>query len=305
MWLVSSLVIGPLLLRVVNEATRRWLRPAWAAWGLLSGIVAVAGATICAVAVGSWTLFARVPVIASIGEWSTNRVQRATRIPLGLSVVATVAGILIVANLIRYVTLRRAVHRETTAALVGAAVDGHVTMIADDLPYAHAVSRWRARSQRILVSTGMVTALTPDELVSVIAHEESHLRHHHGWFRTSGELAAAVNPLLRWSTKDLGFALERWADEDAAAATGRAQVAGALQRAALTRLERQPAGSATAIGFGAHAVPRRIVALLHDPGRGRWIGSALYVVVFALVAGGAARALERSEDLLEALQHLR
>lgn len=303
-WLVSSLVLGPLLLLVVNGTTRRWSQPAWSAWGLLSGVVAVAGATICAVATLAWTLFARVSVIARVGEWSTSRVERATRIPLGVSIAATAAGVLVLANLIRVVTSQHAVNRETRAALVGAEADDDVTIIADDLPYAHALSGWRAENRRILVSTGMITALTRTELASVLAHERSHLRHHHGWFRMAGELAAAVNPLLRWSTKDLGFALERWADEEAAAATGRGQVAVALQRAALTRLERQPVGVATPIGFGAHGVPRRIAALLSDPGGGRWIGSALYVVVFVLVSGGVVRALERSEDLVEALQNL-
>jgi hypothetical protein len=268
-------------------------------------LVAVAGATICAVAALSWTLIARIPAIASVGEWPTDRIDQVTRIPLGLSIVASVAGVLILANLIRVVTIQRTVNRETRGALAGAASDGEVIIIADDLPYAHAISASRTPSPRILVSSGMVTALTPSELESVIAHERSHVRHLHGWFRMSGELATAVNPLLRWSAQDLGFALERWADEDAADATGRDNVAVALHRAALTRLERQAGGAAGAVGFGAHGVPRRIAALLHEPGRGRWIGLALYVIVFALVAGGVVRALERSEDLLEALQHLR
>jgi hypothetical protein len=237
-----------------------------------------------------------------VGAWSTDRVDRATHIPLAVSIVATVAGVLVLTNLIRVVTTQRTVDRETKAALIGAASDDEVIIVADDLPYAHAISGWRP--PRILVSSGMVTALNPSELTSVIAHERSHIRHHHGRLRMIGELSAAINPLLRWSTRDLGFALERWADEDAAEATGRANVAVALHRAALSRLELRWGGPAGAIGFGGHGVPRRLAALLHEPGRGRWIGSTLYVVVFVLVAGGAVRALERSEDLLEALQHL-
>ena len=308
-WLVASLVVGPLLLIGVNRATRRWMRPAWAAWGLLGGILAIAGATLCAVAVLAWTLFARIPLAASLGQWSTDRVDQATRIPLGVSGLAAAAGILILANLIRVGATEVSGRRETRDALAAiSAVDvgaDLMVVIDDEVPFAHSTSSGRPRIQRILVSTGMVDALRPGELDSVLAHERSHLRHRHGWFRTSSELAVAINPLLRWSAGDLRFALESWADEDAGVATDRDEVARALQHAALARLAFGPTPSAGAFEFGGFGVRDRVGALLRSPRRGRWVGSAAYLLVLVLVLGGALRALERSEDLLEALQNLR
>lgn len=81
----------------------------------------------------------------------------------------------------------------------------------------------------------------------------------------------------------------------------------ALQHSAIARLEIQSGRRHEAIGFSGQAVPDRIEALLHDGSSRRWVsltGLVGYAGMFALVVGGIAQALERSEDLLEALQRL-
>ena len=222
-WLVASLVVGPLLLLVISRATRRRVRPAWSAWGLVLGLVAIAGATVCGVAVLAWAAFARVPLIADIGNWSSRNVDRAVRIPLAVSLLAVAAGIAIMVRLAKAMVVQKSRVQETRSVLaaVSIASTGDVVQVDDDEPYAHAVTGWRPRTQRILVSSGMVAALDPRGLESVLAHERSHVRHHHGWFGLVSVFAVAINPLLRWSARDLGFELERWADEDAAATIGR------------------------------------------------------------------------------------
>jgi Zn-dependent protease with chaperone function len=190
-------------------------------------------------------------------------------------------------------------------AAVSIGSPAEVVEVQDAEPYAHAVSSWRPRAHRILVSSGMVAALGPARLEPVLAHERSHVRHHHAWFGLVSFFAVAINPLLHWSARDLDLELERWADEDAAATVGRREMRDALQRAAFARLGYEPGSPDGVIGFSGHGVPARIEALIEAPARARWAGLVGYGAIFVLVAAASARALERSETLLEALRHLR
>ena len=220
---------------------------------------------------------------------------------------AAVAGVAILVRLIRVWVVQASRVRETRSVLDALSISsmGEVVEVDDDEPYAHAIIGSRPRAQRIVVSSGILAALGPGGLESVLAHERSHVRHHHSWFGLAGLLAVAINPLLRWPASDLNFEVERWADEDAAAMTGRAEMVEALQRAAFARLEYLPGSQNGMIGFSGHGVPARLEALLDEPARARWIGFATYSGLFVLIAAAVVRALERSEDLLEALQNLR
>ncbi len=54
----------------------------------------------------------------------------------------------------------------------------------------------------------------------LLAHERAHARNSHYLFTSAARLAAAANPLLRPVAAEVGYAIERWADERAAAETG-------------------------------------------------------------------------------------
>ena len=74
------------------------------------------------------------------------------------------------------------------------------------------------------------------------------------------EVAAAVNPLLARVRDQIGFQLERWADEDAANAVGnRRLTARSSAHAALATT------GTTVLGFAEHEVPARVRALLSGP----------------------------------------
>ncbi len=76
----------------------------------------------------------------------------------------------------------------------------------------------------------------PPERRVLLAHEAAHLRHHHHVYLQLVELSAAANPLLRPLASSVRIGVERWADEDAAAAVGdRTLTARALARASLAR----------------------------------------------------------------------
>lgn len=106
-----------------------------------------------------------------------------------------------------------------------------IEVLKDDRPDAYVVGGPRAR---IVVTSGMLGLLEPAEREVLVAHERSHLRHRHDRYTTLALVAAAAVPPLGFVTSRLRLALERWADEDAAAEVGdRLLVARAIIRASL------------------------------------------------------------------------
>lgn len=78
------------------------------------------------------------------------------------------------------------------------------------------------RRPQVVVSVGLVDALTPRQRAAVLRHEASHLRHrHHRTLVAASALDHAVGlvPGVRAGTASLRNALERWADEDASGRT--------------------------------------------------------------------------------------
>jgi len=116
---------------------------------------------------------------------------------------------------------------------------------------------------QIVVTTGMLGALDPDERRAMFAHELAHLDlRHHLFLRVSG-LAAAVLPLLRPLHLGVGLATERWADERAARDVGsRSLVARAVAKGALAAAgEPLPPGVMALTGGPTET---RVRALLED-----------------------------------------
>ncbi|TDB91123.1 M56 family peptidase [Actinomadura sp. KC216] len=140
-----------------------------------------------------------------------------------------------------------------------------------EVPIAVAVP---GRHGGVLLSKGMLRTFTATELHVVFQHESSHLRHRHHRYAAAGALGAAVLRPLRPLNERLRLAVERWADEDAAEATGdRALVARTIAKAALAHPPPAgpPAGPAAggpagpAIAFAESGVVERVQALLGTP----------------------------------------
>jgi hypothetical protein len=120
------------------------------------------------------------------------------------------------------------------------------------------------RPGQIVVSDGLVGALDDVELHAVLRHERAHLRHrHHRVLRLAGDLDARLGwlPPVRRSVEVLRLAVERWADEDAAAPSHGARPA--VRRALLkvTALTLGPVPSFTDVG----TVAARLDALAAPP----------------------------------------
>jgi len=150
----------------------------------------------------------------------------------------------------------------------------------------------------------MLGALSQDEREVLLAHERAHAAARHYLFTAVARLAAAANPLLRPVAAAVGYSVERWADEQAAAAAGsRPLAARTVAKAALAASAAPPRRPAPAAALavvgpvsarGAGPVPRRVAALLSPPPRRRLL---LLAAAIALVAVSGVSALEAARDL--------
>ncbi|MFG2622497.1 M56 family metallopeptidase [Streptomyces sp. NPDC048507] len=153
--------------------------------------------------------------------------------------------------------------RKRAARAVAGLAGRSVAVLRDRVPYAYALPGRRAGGGQVVVSTGMLSGLTPGERRALFAHERAHLTGRHHRFLLAVQLAARANPFLRPLRTSVAFTAERWADEEAAARTGsRRTVALAVGKSAL--VSRGPHGAALA-HFAAGPVPRRVAALLGPP----------------------------------------
>lgn len=126
----------------------------------------------------------------------------------------------------------------------------------------------------VLVSRGLLRLLTREQLQVVFRHEHAHLRHRHHLYGSVSAFAASIFPPLAWVHRSVRLALERWADEDAAATVGdRTLVAHTIAQVALA----SPKSSTSWHPALANShVVQRVEALLSDaPSTNRVAGPAL------------------------------
>jgi Zn-dependent protease with chaperone function len=260
-------------------------------------LAVVAGSTALVIlwvlALTAGTLLAQIPVVAGVGEWSPELIAASDPWPrwvaigcLALAVRALIVGArTATAQLAGIVTLRR--------AMVGVRPAGALVVLDDPRGVAFATP---ANGGRVVVSTGMLRALRPDERRALLAHESSHVRHRHYWWVAAAELSAAMFPILRATARAVAGSAERWADEDAAEDVGdRSTVAHALARAALH-------ASAAPVPHGAVAATKgsvvtRVEALLGPPPGRRW-SPAWALVALVAVSLLAAWLVAQNTDAL-------
>jgi hypothetical protein len=300
-------LIAPLGVRRLSERCE----PRLATWLLTASALVLSAASTVSLGLLAVSGFIRIPLFAGLGHWSAPTAQRDA--PAELSV-ALVAGLLLGGAVLAAVQMlwRRA--RSLAAAALDAACmptpDGLV--IVDDIaPDAFALP---GMPGRIVVSTGMLHTLDRAERDILFAHERAHLAAHHYAFVAVAQLGAAANPLLRPFAIAVTYTVERWADEDAAAATGdRARVARTVGKAALaahaTPVPAQARAFGTALGIlgrrrrlrGAGPVPRRVAALLAPPLRPSPVLTAVTAGVLVAAALSTAEAAHDLHILLEAV----
>ncbi|MEN8655845.1 M56 family metallopeptidase [Streptomyces sp. 21So2-11] len=200
-----------------------------------------------------------------------------------LAVVATACAL----TIRRHYRFRARAHR----TLAGLPSTSEVAILPDETPYAYALPASRgaaARGGRIMVSTGMLASLDEDERDALLAHEHAHLTGRHHRLLLATQLAGCANPLLCPLRAAVGYSTERWADEEAAQATGdRRLTARTVGKAALISHDALPLPPFPLPSFATPGgpVPRRVAALLGPvpPARG-WPPALTPTGIAALVA---------------------
>jgi len=223
------------------------LRPETAAKVLVGLAGAALSAVVVALVLVSLGYLTAMAAVGTMFHWCRHVEEH--WVPWWLGQSAMVALTLLGLSLAR--TTRR--HRRARASSDG----DPVLVLAVEAPLAYSLA---GRPGQIVVSSGMLRRLDGDERRALLAHERSHLRHRHHHYLWLADMAAAV-PTLRPLRTKIRYALERWADEDAAAEVGNREfVATALARAALAQAE-LPVEVMAAAGSG---VPARVEALLAE-----------------------------------------
>ncbi|WP_445520130.1 M56 family metallopeptidase [Streptomyces sp. NEAU-174] len=200
--------------------------------------------------------------------------------------------------------------RTLTAAALEAAcmpAEDDLIVIEGEAPNAFAIP---GLPGRVVVSTGMLHTLDETERHILLAHERAHLACRHYAFVALAQFGAAANPLLRPLATAVTYTVERWADENAAAATGdRERVARTVGKAALAAHDapgRAPGAALAILGrrsplAAAGPVPRRVAALLAPPFGRHPLLAAATAAVLAITALSTAEAAHDLHLLLEAV----
>ena len=313
-------LVIPLLVAVVAGPIASRLPPQAATWLLTVSALALALASSAVLGLLSLSALIRLPVIDALGHLSRSAIASgdAVSVPVAvaggalLTLAAAAAG---QAAWRRGSAIARA-HRH--ASRLPSA--GEIVVTEDTAADAYTIP---GRPCRIVITQGMLRALSAGERDVLLAHERTHARNSHYLFTSVARLAAAANPLLRPVAAEVGYAIERWADERAAAQTGdRALTARAIAHAALAASAAPPDRDAalTALGLiteeeegrreGKHRktrsrarragpVPRRVAALLAPPAG---LSLPLLAAAVLLVAVSGASALEAAREFHQLIE---
>jgi hypothetical protein len=280
-----GLAAGPLAAR---------LPPAIATWLLSVGGLLTSVGTTASLALLGFTLIGQSALLADRGPWSNTSLHQQDPVATPIAVIALVVLVVLAVHTVRATTRRMTALRETyrmAAALPTAG--GELAVLHSDDRYAVALP---GRPGRIAITTAMLRTLDAAQRRAVLAHERSHLTHHHHAHQTLTQVAAAANPLLHRLPTAITLSCERWADEDAALACRRDTVASALIRAATTTRSNSPV---VALAAAATHVAARVAALrAPSPRHSLWRAGLLIALLLATTAA-LAEATHDTERLFE------
>jgi Zn-dependent protease with chaperone function len=306
--LVIPLVI-PLAAALAARPLADRLPPAAATWLLAVSSLALALASSMVLGLLALSALVRIPIVDAAGHLSVRAISRYDSVSVPIAIVAgallAAAAAAVIQVLWRRVTAIVAAGRHARS-LPGVS---QVVVTEDTAADAYTVPGWPCR---IVITAGMLRALSGRERGVLLAHERAHARGSHYLFTSAARLAAAANPLLRPVAAQVAYTVERWADERAAAESGdRPLTARAVARAALAASAAPPdrrrgispflaLGMAAASGLrGAGPVPRRVAALLAPPPRTRRL---LYAAVALAVVASAVCALDAAASLHQLIE---
>ena len=224
-------LVIPALAALAARPLANRLPPVAATWLLAGSSLALAAASSAVLGMLALSALVRIPFVASVANLSVGAISRGD--PVSLPIAIAAGGLLAAAA----AAAVRALWRRGTAIVEAGRQasqlpgSGQVVVTEDDAADAYTLPGWPCR---IVITSGMLRVLSGPERQVLLAHERAHAGGSHYLFTSAARLAAAANPLLRPVAAEVGYTVERWADECAATATGdRPLTARAIARAAL------------------------------------------------------------------------
>ena len=239
--MIAALFVAGLGLLALPSLLRRFgrrVRPSW--WALLCAVALVAGLVLVlgTATVGSlpgllWLV--GLPKVARACEemfgYTLSTGPYISIVSMALTVSMMVLG---GRSLRRY---RDVASRSWLEPVVGQRLEGsdlfEIVVLDSPLARAHSVPGRGGRAGQVHLTTGLIEALSSDELELVRAHEEAHLSLGHHRYLALAVMVEGTTwfwPPARSSTRALRLSIERWADETAAGedVSSRSRLASAL-----------------------------------------------------------------------------
>ena len=274
---IWSVVVCPAVVALVVRLLADRLRPEAAVRLLVTSIAVAATASLVTLTAFGLKALAELPATGAWLGFSDRVVRADTAAEPWVSWLSLAMLLAAVAGLGRVWHVHR---RDTGFArrYADLPATGGVVLVDDERAEAFAVP---AGGGRIVVTTGMRSALDDTQFAALLAHERAHLEAGHHRLALLTRLAAAAHPLFWWLSRRIEFLVERAADEQAATRlTDRRAVARAIGAAALVSAGTHRAAALRVAPARrdlrrAGVVPRRVASLLAPPRPRSWLPLAL------------------------------
>ncbi|WP_107309150.1 M56 family metallopeptidase [Streptomyces sp. TP-A0356] len=281
--LALPFTMAPLARRALERLT-----PVSALWVVTVSTIVVACCSLTALGAFVLTGLLQLRLFAALGEL-VRPLRAGSAVFVVPAAAFSVGGLAVCLWTVGRTVLRQArAFRAATTEADRRSTAGDLCVIDSPHPDAYALP---GRPHRIVVTTGMLRSLSPQEREALFAHERAHNAGGHHYFLAVAELAAHCHPGLRPVAGVIRLAVERAADEAAATVVGdRRLTARAIGRAALAAHAANEERPAFAAAATSGPVPQRVAALLAPPRTphraARWI--AVLLVACATVSVGAS-----------------
>lgn len=293
----------PVLAALAARPLADRLPPAAGTWLLAGSALALAAASSAVLGLLALTALARVPLLDSLSNLSATIMARND--PASLPVAIVAGALLAVALAAAGRMLCRRVRAIVMAGRQAHRLPGATQVVVTEDAAADAYTL-PGLPCRIVITAGMLRALSRSEREVLLAHERTHAGWAHYLFTSAARLAAAANPLLRPVAAEVGFTVERWADEHAARVTGDRPLAASAsppeRDAEVSSLGVINSGEDKSDMRKAGPVPRRVAALLAPEPRPRLLLFAAALLLVALSGASALEAARNMHALIESAQ---
>lgn len=293
-------VLVALVFAAAGPRLAQHLPPAVATRVLVPASLAIAATGVWVAVAVAFTWAAQLGPVSRYGHWSAQEVRETSPFPTTVAVGCGILALLALGRTVMVTASRLRSMLAVRRACRGYGSPGSLVVIDHDRPDAFATP---GAAGRIVITTGLLRALTPDQRRALLAHEASHITHRHAWWLLGSALATAANPLLARTDRAVAHAVERWADEDAAReVTDRRLVALTVAQAALLRRgmdprAMRPAASGTAATGG--DAPKRVRALLAPPPEPRVGPLAVLALLLVISLVAACTVQTRGDSILD------